>query len=67
MSYLSLLEKFNKTDSRLSRGEFFNFQLFSLYRMVMGNFFHLSVCRFAPFALVSRTIDRPNVITAYAI
>lgn len=48
MSYLSLLEKFNKTDSRLSRrGEFFNFQLFSLYGMVMGNFFHLSVCRFA--------------------
>lgn len=43
MSYLSLLEKFNKTDSRLSRGEFFNFQLFSLYGMVIGNFFHLSV------------------------
>lgn len=70
MSYLSLLEKFNKTDSRLPRGEFFNFQLFSLYGMVIGNFFHLSVCRFV-FALVLqwRFEDNrlSNVITCSAL
>lgn len=73
MSYLSLLEKFNKTDSCFSRGEFLNFQLFSALWNGNGKLFsskRLSFC--AVGLLVSRfrcfgDNRSPNVITNSAL